>query len=124
MSRALSWLLVLDVVVCFAFTVQLLAFPDSFLKDAFDDAGAASVSLRDLARLLGGLYLSWTLLLVFIATSVAKTRRLAFFLLVSAVAQLPIALLFESVTPHFRSINVGALLFWSVSYALVVLTWN
>jgi len=123
MSRVLHWLVVLDFVVCSAFTAQLLLFPDSVLAQSFGTGapGSGSPSGRDLARLLGGLYLSWSVLLAFIASSVPKTRKLACFLLISAVAQLPIALLFESVTAQFRTINVCALLFWSLSYACVVM---
>ncbi len=125
MSTWLRRLLWLDVAVCSMFLAQLLFFPSSFLESAFVTHEVVSPALRDATRLLAGIYASWTLILLWLALSSSHvlSRRLAGFLLVSAVAQLPLALSLEAVTSAFRTTNVSMLLFWCVAYALLFVAW-
>jgi hypothetical protein len=117
-----SWLrrlLILDVAVCLSFSIQLLLFPKSFLSSAFDEFNYSG-ELRDMLRLFGGIYLSWTIMLIYLV-QIPKSRKLCVFLLISSCAQLPLSSLLESVTMQFQLINTVALIFWCVSYAFLAL---
>jgi hypothetical protein len=123
MSSWLRRLLWLDVAVCSAFLFQLLFFPGHFLEASFGEPHGASspAALRDMTRLLAGIYASWTLILMWL--TVVPSRALAGVLLVSAVVQLPIAWSLEAVTSSFRTTNVVMLSFWCVSYATLFVAW-
>jgi hypothetical protein len=122
MSTWLRRLLWLDVVVCSAFLAQLVFFPGHFLETSFGEHGASSAAaLRDMTRLLAGIYASWTLILMWL--TVVPSRALTALLFVSALVQLPIAWSLEAVTSSFRTTNLVMLSFWCVSYAALFVAW-
>lgn len=125
MRVVLFWLVAIDLVVCILFTVQILFFPSSFLQSAFGGGVQFSSLVKDMTRLLGGIYLSWTIMLgLIVHGNVPLTRMVSFFLLISAALQLPIAGSFEAFTSTFVTINKLALWFWVLAYSLVFLLWK
>ncbi len=116
-------LLVLDIVICAAFSGQLLFSPSSFLASAFEGDASSAVS-RDLVRLLAGIYVSWTLALIWLRLNGPFTRSLSLGLLVGSLAQLPLVFTLEAVSSTFRAVNVQMLLLWCLAYGFVFLRWQ
>ena len=114
---SLRTLIVLDVLVCVLFLIQL----------QFDAAGlqesAGFAVPNDLRLLFMGIYLSWTMALILFCLRPQwhADMGLRIMLFCSAVVQIPIALSLNC-SDMFRNTNLGMLAFWIVAYGYALFT--
>ena len=104
-------LLLVDAAVCVLYILQLALAPGSFEESS----GIATTD--DFRLLFIGIYTSWCMMLVYLASAQQMhSRGLAFTLTVSAVAQLPIGWAINC-SPLFFYTNQSMMTFWVVAFA-------